>query len=252
MGNTPSVTGCALRTAAAAEIFSGAIHGAGRGVVGGDTTFGKVLVQTIIGLPRRGALRLTTARYYFADGRFLNPPDSALTFTGLAPDVVFQERGETAFRGMILSGFILYDFIESRWEMLRRLPDEFDFPDTLVTLLRQYAESRGQIYRSRMTAVLDETVQQQRLDQGAKEIITALDRLREVSTAFDRAVYDRERDFLTFHLRRLTIERKSGRSAAYRQVIVPNRPDIRRAAEVLLVPDHYRRILQGALVQKHS
>jgi len=239
-------------TASAAEIFSGAIHGAGRGVVVGDTTFGKGLVQTIIGLPRHGALRLTTARYYFADGRFLNPPDSALTFTGLAPDVVFQEPGEATFRGMILSGFLLYDFIESQWEMLRQLPDDFDFPGTVVPILRQYAESRGLIYRSRMTAVLDETVQQQRLDQGAKEIIAALDRLRQISAAFDRAAYDRERDFLTFYLRRVTIERKSGRSAAYRQVIVPSRPDIRQATEILLVPGHYRQILQGALAQKHS
>src|SRR4029079_14182623 len=51
-------------TASASEIVAGAIQDHGRGLIVGETSFGKGLVQRIFQLPFNTGLTLTTARYY--------------------------------------------------------------------------------------------------------------------------------------------------------------------------------------------
>jgi len=73
-------------SASAAEIVAGAIQDRGRGRVLGITSFGKGSVQTVIPLGGdRGALRLTTARYYTPSGR-------SIQSTGIEPDIEISNR----------------------------------------------------------------------------------------------------------------------------------------------------------------
>lgn len=58
-------------TASASEIVAGAIQDHGRGLIVGETSFGKGLVQRIFQLPFSTGLTLTTARYYTPYGRSL-------------------------------------------------------------------------------------------------------------------------------------------------------------------------------------
>mgnify|MGYP001581031481 FL=1 len=75
-------------TASASEIVSGAVQDLDLGVVAGQTTFGKGLVQTVIPLTRsvRGPkLKLTTAKYYTPSGRCIQK-DEQLKDGALAAD----------------------------------------------------------------------------------------------------------------------------------------------------------------------
>ncbi|MEM9669520.1 MAG: S41 family peptidase [Pseudomonadota bacterium] len=74
-------------SASAAEIVAGALQDRGRARVLGVTSFGKGSVQTVIPLgAERGALRLTTARYYTPAGR-------SIQSTGIEPDIeIAQDR----------------------------------------------------------------------------------------------------------------------------------------------------------------
>ena len=58
-------------TASASEIVAGAIQDHGRGLIVGETSFGKGLVQHVFQLPFNTGLTLTTARYYTPYGRSL-------------------------------------------------------------------------------------------------------------------------------------------------------------------------------------
>src|ERR1041384_1226935 len=69
--NYPLVVLVNRGTASAAEIVSGAIQDHDRGLIMGETTFGKGLVQTVFQLSDDAGLALTTAKYYTPSGRLI-------------------------------------------------------------------------------------------------------------------------------------------------------------------------------------
>jgi carboxyl-terminal processing protease len=69
--NVPLVILVNNNSASAAEIVTGAVQDHDRGLVVGETTFGKGLVQTVTPLAQNTGLALTTARYYTPSGRLI-------------------------------------------------------------------------------------------------------------------------------------------------------------------------------------
>jgi carboxyl-terminal processing protease len=70
------------RSASASEILAGAVQDNDRGIIVGQRSFGKGLVQQMWELPDKSGLRLTIARYYTPSGRSIQRPykhgDSAI------------------------------------------------------------------------------------------------------------------------------------------------------------------------------
>lgn len=127
-------------TASASEIVSGAIQDHDRGLIVGDTTFGKGLVQTQFPLSNDTALLLTTARYYTPSGRLIqrdyknatlwdyhyNPqppkqPEVKLTDSGrqvyggggITPDVKVDAPKLDNFEQLLVARGIFYPFPQS-------------------------------------------------------------------------------------------------------------------------------------------
>ena len=78
-------------SASASEIVSGALKDHKRAIILGETSFGKGSVQSIIPLTNRGALRLTTAKYYLPSG-------SSISEVGVTPDITVKEKNKKEFR----------------------------------------------------------------------------------------------------------------------------------------------------------
>jgi carboxyl-terminal processing protease len=77
-------------TASASEITSGAIQDSSVGTIIGTKTFGKGVVQTIIPLPDKSAIKITTARY-------LTPRNRDINHLGITPDIVVTENKHAQF-----------------------------------------------------------------------------------------------------------------------------------------------------------
>ena len=74
------------QSASASEIVSGAVQDHDRGLVVGETTFGKALVQSVYRISEGAGLALTTGRYFTPSGRMIQRPwdnafDEYLTYS---------------------------------------------------------------------------------------------------------------------------------------------------------------------------
>lgn len=161
-------------SASASEIVTGSIQDHDRGLVVGEQSFGKGLVQTVSGLSENTGLALTTARYYTPSGRLIqrdykdislydylynhkNPAPTEVKLTdsgrqvtgggGITPDVVvspaklnpFQEsllRHEVffAYQGGV-GGFTTY-FLGSKPEVTK----EFVVSDAVMKTFHTYLD----------------------------------------------------------------------------------------------------------------
>lgn len=82
-------------SASASEIVSGAIQDWDRGLIVGETTFGKGLVQHQYVLQDKSAFRLTIARYYTPSGRLIQRPyGKDIADYDMAPFVRNEQEGE--------------------------------------------------------------------------------------------------------------------------------------------------------------
>jgi len=83
-------------SASASEIVSGAIKDTKVGVLVGETTFGKGLVQTVFPLNGGAAVKLTTAKY-------LTPNKKDINVTGIEPNVKVEVPAELRQEIMLTS-----------------------------------------------------------------------------------------------------------------------------------------------------
>lgn len=126
-------------SASASEIVTGAIQDHDRGLVVGEQTFGKGLVQTVSPLSENTGLALTTARYYTPSGRLIqrdykdvslydylynhkDPRPTEVKLTdggrqvygggGITPDVVVSEPKPNDFQQLLMRRDIFFPYPE--------------------------------------------------------------------------------------------------------------------------------------------
>jgi len=84
-------------SASASEIVAGAIQDHDRGLVVGETTWGKGLVQTVYPLMGRAGLALTTAKYYTPSGRLIQRDYESIEDYVTGENTVEESERETRF-----------------------------------------------------------------------------------------------------------------------------------------------------------
>jgi len=164
-------------TASAAEIVSGAIQDHDRGMIVGEVTFGKGLVQTVYPLSENTGLALTTAKYYTPSGRLIqrdytgvslydyyyaraeedNPNSNANTTSkdvkltdsgrtmfgggGITPDVKVPPFKATKFEDTLLLKYAFFNF--ARHYLTGRSVDKnFEVTDAVVQDFRQFLDAQ--------------------------------------------------------------------------------------------------------------
>ena len=150
-------------SASASEIVSGAIQDHDRGLIAGETTFGKGLVQLQYPLPQNTLLLLTVARYYTPSGRVIQrdytgvslydyyynnpdqePPHTEVRHTdhgrtvygggGITPDIKIPTIKTTAFEDSLLQHYAFFNFaqqylnghtVDKNWQVTPAVMSDF-------------------------------------------------------------------------------------------------------------------------------
>ena len=91
-------------SASASEIVAGVLQDYDRAIVLGSQSFGKGLVQTVIGINQETALKITNSKYYIPSGRSLQKrefiDDELIANTSVVADTLFQTKaGRTVIGG---------------------------------------------------------------------------------------------------------------------------------------------------------
>jgi carboxyl-terminal processing protease len=168
-------------TASAAEIVSGAIQDHDRGLIVGEVTFGKGLVQTVYPLGEGTGLALTTAKYYTPSGRLIqrdytgvslydyyysreqedNPSNNANTNSntpskevkltdsgrtmfgggGITPDVKVKPFKTTKFEDSLLVKYAFFNFAK-HYLANRHVDKNFEITDAVMQEFRKFLDSQ--------------------------------------------------------------------------------------------------------------
>src|SRR5208337_1329124 len=165
-------------SASAAEIVTGAVQDHDRGLVVGETTFGKGLVQTVTPLSENTGLALTIARYYTPSGRLIqrdyksislyayhyerkvpdHPTEVRLTDSGrqvtggggITPDIIVPEPKLNHFQETMLRADVFFPFDGSVGEFTLHylgtrpvITKDFEAEDALIVDFRKFLASHN-------------------------------------------------------------------------------------------------------------
>jgi len=168
-------------SASATEIVSGAVQDHDRGMIVGETTFGKGLVQTVTPLSENTGLALTTARYYTPSGRLIqrdyksvslyeyhyerkvpdHPTEVKLTDSGrqvtggggIAPDIVVEAPKLTKFEQLLFRDDVFYPaetgvggFTRFYLGSKPAITKDFEADDNVMHVFREYLSKHNVRY----------------------------------------------------------------------------------------------------------
>jgi len=193
-------------SASASEIVAGSIQDLDRGVIVGERTFGKGLVQNIRPLSYGGHLKVTTAKYYIPSGRCIQAldyshrnedgsvghiPDSLTSEFkthngrkvrdggGVVPDTITKDERKINIAYYIFAQNLYFDYATQYVLQHPRIasPVEFVLSDEDFKAFTDYLAEKKFTYTTQTEKsynALLEMAQFEGLDKGAKDEFTAL------------------------------------------------------------------------------
>ena len=223
-------------SASSAEIVAGALKQAGRAVLVGDTTFGKGLVQGFTRFPDGDGLRLTIARYYFDNDLYLNDFDSTLNDTGhgLVPDYYFPSDETHPFMRTLDYSLLLQQFANQHQDEIITAAEEGELTDDWPQRFASFAKQNDFTYASTVTRLAELLADLAEMEQSSNDTKQATKKILDLARQDDENQFRLHTDYVKMRLKQIAFERKFGAYRAYRDVIVPQRPLIRFASQVLL------------------
>ena len=261
------------RSASASEIVAGAIQDYDRGVIIGDRSFGKGLVQNVVPLSYNTQLKITVAEYLIPSGRSIQAinyaerredgsvaeiPDSLKEVYetkggrvvydggGIEPDVTVVRPQMGQVTRALIRQHMIFDFAtfyhREHDELV--LPVEFFISDRLYADFQSFVSDRGFDYKTdseRLLEQLERTASREKYYNAIEDHFTEVKQnIRE----------EKSRDFVTFRDEITQLLREEIVSRYYYQegrviVSLDADPDVEKALEVLADEPVYSGILAG-------
>lgn len=199
-------------SASASEIVSGAIQDQDRGLILGDTTFGKGAVQTLFELNNNTALKLTTAKYYIPSGRLIqkefnhnknltadtteivdtlqNKSKEKVYYTkkgrkvygggGIVPDMVIPDLAFPPLIQNLLQKQLFFDFAvhytssRSDSTVHKNIPEDFQTDDMVLKEFKEFIKSKGFEYKTASKSELEKLKETIKEEIGSERVSDAM------------------------------------------------------------------------------
>ena len=265
------------RSASASEIVSGAIQDLDRGVVVGQRSFGKGLVQQTRKLSYNSQLKVTIAKYYIPSGRCIQALDysdrnedgsvgsisdslktefktlngrSVWDGGGVNPDVVLEPRKYSNILASIMSKRHIFDFANDFYREHSSItsPSNFEINDSLYLVFTNYLNGKDYDYETRTEKAIAKLLKDAEKEKYSEDLQKEIDALNQKMKASKTNDLERFKDQISQVIESEIVTRyyfQNGRIEAS----LKHDDEVNKAIEILKDSDTYKSILNGTYQQ---
>ncbi len=265
-------------SASASEIVAGSIQDLDRGVIMGEKTFGKGLVQNIVDLPYNSKLKLTVAKYYIPSGRCIqkidyfgdvatdslgNIPDSAYRMFktkdgrkvydkgGIEPDVQISGREFNQISADLYAQNYLFNFandFELKHDSIAPAK-EFVVSDSIFNDFKNYVKNHNFDYKTETEALLEKIRKSAKREDYSGALDAKIDELSDEISVEKKKDIDKNKAEIEEMLKVEIVTRYYYQRGKIQSSLI-NDPEIAEALKVLNDKSLYSSILNGTYNKK--
>lgn len=255
-------------TASASEIVSGAIQDWDRGVIIGNTTFGKGLVQQIFGMTEDTFLKLTTAKYYIPSGRCIQKPERAKRHVvaeeetdslvevkkevfhtkagrevygggGIVPDIEIESSRMKPIEYNLERQSMFFNFAVRYIAEHPDIPQDFEVDQQMLKEFKQFLKEKNFTYKSTLELDLEPLKTQIEEKENPEIFSRALEDLKQAIEKDKEDDFEESTDYIKDSLKRDILNNLYGQKTYYEQVLLKTDPYIQKAYQILTNENEY-------------